>query len=146
MDRPSVNLWDQALKQLSDVDKRYVGVDQADKRAVLEELLKVVTEKKRICDQKQLKYTKANGQVVEVRKVLDNVVDFVKRFRDVGDAAVQYDPVHAALPWAGVRLLLQVRCLLVLFTDTTHLHIFRLQLVTARCTASWLKGFSWCLC
>ena len=23
--------------------------------------------------------------------------------------AVQYDPVHASLPWAGVRLLLEVR-------------------------------------
>ncbi|GLA12779.1 hypothetical protein AnigIFM62618_008735 [Aspergillus niger] len=27
---------------------------------------------------------------------------------EVADAAVQYDPVHAALPWAGVRFLLQL--------------------------------------
>jgi len=35
-------------------------------------------------------------------------VEWVKKFRDVGDVVVQYDPTHAALPWAGVRLLLQV--------------------------------------
>ena len=27
----------------------------------------------------------------------------------MGDIAVQYDPAHASLPWAGVRLLLEVR-------------------------------------
>ena len=29
----------------------------------------------------------------------------------VGDMAVQYDPVHAALPWALIRFLLKV-CIL----------------------------------
>jgi hypothetical protein len=33
---------------------------------------------------------------------------WVSKFKAVGDMAVQYDPAHAALPWAGVRVLLQV--------------------------------------
>jgi hypothetical protein len=33
---------------------------------------------------------------------------WVIKFREVGDMAAQYDPAHAALPWAGVRVLLQV--------------------------------------
>lgn len=33
-------------------------------------------------------------------------------------SAVQYDPIHAALPWAGIRFLLQV-CH-VQFGETTH--------------------------
>ena len=37
------------------------------------------------------------------------VIRWIDLFKQVGDAAVQYDPVHAALPWAGVRFLLQVR-------------------------------------
>lgn len=37
------------------------------------------------------------------------IVKLVDLFQQVGDPAVQYDPVHAALPWAGVRCLLQVR-------------------------------------
>jgi hypothetical protein len=36
------------------------------------------------------------------------VVKWIDLFKQVGDAAVQYAPVHAALPWAGVRFLLQV--------------------------------------
>jgi hypothetical protein len=37
-------------------------------------------------------------------------------FKQVGDVAVQYDPAHAALPWAGIRFLLQV-CKIVLFRE-----------------------------
>jgi len=105
-----VNLWAQALGRLSDADKLHVDVHQQDKRTLLEDMLNVVEEKKRICDEKRWKYTTSSGQIVEVRKVLENVVSVVKQFRDVGDVVVQYDTAHAALPWAGVRLLLQVCC------------------------------------
>ena len=43
-----------------------------------------------------------------VRDSLERVVKWVAKFKEVGDIAVQYDPSHASLPWAGVRLLLQV--------------------------------------
>ena len=36
------------------------------------------------------------------------VIRWINLFKQVGDAAVQYDPVHASLPCAGVRFLLQV--------------------------------------
>lgn len=32
----------------------------------------------------------------------------MEKFKGVGDVAVQYDPGHAALPWAAIRFLLQV--------------------------------------
>lgn len=31
----------------------------------------------------------------------------MNKFKDVGDAIMQYDPGHAALPWAGIRMILQ---------------------------------------
>lgn len=34
---------------------------------------------------------------------------WVNKFKEVVDVAIQYDPVHAALPWAAVRFLLQVK-------------------------------------
>jgi hypothetical protein len=40
---------------------------------------------------------------------LAKVAKWADRFKEIGDIAVQYDPAHAALPWAGVRFLLQVR-------------------------------------
>ena len=59
---------------------------------MLDELLQDVVEKKRMCEAKQWKYTKRNGEVVFIRESLDQVVEWAKRFREVGDAAAQYDP------------------------------------------------------
>ncbi len=33
---------------------------------------------------------------------------WLDKFKQVGDVAVNFDPQHAALPWAGIRLLLEV--------------------------------------
>ena len=33
---------------------------------------------------------------------------WIRKFVEVGDIAIQYDPGHAALPWAAIRFLLQV--------------------------------------
>jgi hypothetical protein len=43
-----------------------------------------------------------------LRDVAEKIVFWLDKFKEVGDVAVNFDPVHAALPWAGVRLLLQV--------------------------------------
>ena len=43
-----------------------------------------------------------------LRDVCEKTVKWIRLFVQVGDAAVQYDPTHAALPWAGVRFLLQI--------------------------------------
>jgi hypothetical protein len=40
--------------------------------------------------------------------LFSKLVKWIDLFKQVGDVAVQYDPVHAVLPWAGVRFLLQV--------------------------------------
>jgi hypothetical protein len=58
--------------------------------------------------QKRWKYTKRNGEVVILRDVFEDIMKWVSKFKAVGDMAVQYGPAHAALPWAGVRLLLQL--------------------------------------
>lgn len=58
--------------------------------------------------QKRWKYTKRNGEVVIPRDVFEEIMKWVSKFNAVGDMAVQYDPAHAALPWAGVGLLLEV--------------------------------------
>lgn len=42
--------------------------------------------------------------------VADRVCGWLDKFKQIGDIAVQVDPLHAGLPWTGVRLILQVRC------------------------------------
>lgn len=45
---------------------------------------------------------------ISIRQHLDNVVSWVQKFIAIGDIIVNYDPGHAALPWAALRFILQV--------------------------------------
>lgn len=63
-------------------------------------------------------FTNKEGKEVRVRDVVDKVSGWVDQFIRIGNAAVQYDPAHAALPWAEVRLLLQVPINLLLSMST----------------------------
>lgn len=51
------------------------------------------------------------GKTIIIRDLLGKITKWLYIFAKVGDAAIQYDPTHAALPWAGVRLLLQASLL-----------------------------------
>ena len=52
--------------------------------------------------------SKKNGEEVVLRDVGTKILHWVDRFKQIGDIIVQYDPAHAALPWAGFRFVLQV--------------------------------------
>jgi hypothetical protein len=58
------------------------------------------------CRERGLKF-KFGGKTFVVRDLADKILSWVEKFKEIGDIAVQYDPGHAALPWAGVRLILQ---------------------------------------
>lgn len=61
------------------------------------------------------------GKKIIIRDLLSKTTKWLNIFVKVGDAAVQYDPVHAALPWAGVKFLLQVNELVRQWSeDITH--------------------------
>lgn len=67
--------------------------------------LKVDVEKQReICKARRWKI----GRVV-LRDVLGKILIWVEKLIKIGDMVVQYDPGHAALPWACMRLILQVK-------------------------------------
>ena len=46
---------------------------------------------------------------MRLRDEADAVILWLDRLKKVGDIAVNVDPMHAGLPWAGIRLLLGVR-------------------------------------
>ena len=58
--------------------------------------------------QKRWNFKKSSGESLVVRDLVDKIAVWVGKFIQVGDAAVQYDPTHAALPWAAITLLLQI--------------------------------------
>ena len=46
--------------------------------------------------------------MIIIRDLLEKVSFWVSKFKEAVDVAVQFDPLHASLPWAAVRSLLQV--------------------------------------
>lgn len=104
-----MSLWDQAVAALKDKDKQNIDFQRTDKYAILADILEEVQKKKQACIERRLKYKRKNGEFVVLYDVYEKMVKWVTKFKEVGDIAMQYDPGHAALPWAAVRFFLQVR-------------------------------------
>ena len=102
------DLWDKAVEALKEKDKENVDFQRGDKRAILIDVLGEVERKKRMCISRRLKYKRSNGESVHLYDVFEKMVKWVNKFKEVGDTIVQYDPGHAALPWAVIKFLLQV--------------------------------------
>ena len=60
-------------------------------------------------------HVKLGHRDLDLRHVIDGIVSWVKKFIAIGDIAVQYDPAHAALPWAALRFVLQVQKSILLY-------------------------------
>lgn len=110
---PSRDLWAEALQKLDIRDREAVEnlrPTQSNQRPLsetMDELLGITKRLKTRCDEKTFKFL-FRGQNIIVRDVIGKIIVWLNKFKEVGDIAVNFDPVHAALPWAGVRLLLQV--------------------------------------
>ncbi|KAL9581026.1 MAG: hypothetical protein Q9212_004143 [Teloschistes hypoglaucus] len=102
------SLWDRAVASLSSEDQQAIDFSRADKPAILSDVLEAAEEKKQLCMQKRWKYKKNNGEVVIVRDLCEKLIKWINKFKEIGDVAIQYDPAHAALPWAAVRFFLQL--------------------------------------
>ncbi|KAI8714909.1 NACHT domain-containing protein [Fusarium sp. LHS14.1] len=100
------DLWSAAIRTLGHELTSQIDFAQSSKKKTLDELLAVTDqERKRLVD-KSWSFKRKDGEVVFVRDLLAKAAKWVNHFKAVGDTVVQYDPVHAALPWAGVRFLL----------------------------------------
>jgi hypothetical protein len=104
----SNDLWADAAAKLSDDDKLHINFNRPDKLNILAELHADAERSKQRSVESRWKYTRRSGETVIIRDVFDKIVHWVDIFKQVGDTAVQYDPAHAALPWAGIRFLLQI--------------------------------------
>lgn len=104
----SENLWQKVFDTLDEDTKNYLDYQNAVKRDVLAALLRTAQEKKSLCLRKRWKFKKSNGQEVVLRDVVEKIIIWLDKFKAVGDMAMQYDPAHASLAWAGVRFLLRV--------------------------------------
>lgn len=74
-----------------------LSVANHEKLQVLDQVLDEARSARNICLQEQWKF----------RPVADKPLGWVEKFIAIGNVVVSYDPTHAALPWAGVRFLVQ---------------------------------------
>ena len=100
-------LWARALERLSKKDKKTLESNKTGSHVDIEELLGEVHEKREMCLENQWEF-KFRGRTVNLRYQADKILSWLAKFKEVGDIAIQQDPSHAALPWAGIRFLLQV--------------------------------------
>lgn len=108
------SLWGDAFEALEKSDKvRFQSIhpsldDQKPWVDRITDLIDKAREKQLECDRKFWKFNLAGKEII-LRDIAEKVIDFLQKFKAVGDVAIQFDPAHAALPWAGVRFLLEVQ-------------------------------------
>lgn len=112
----SRDFLDAALRLLSDGNRKtlqpYILSANGEINKALESSLTAAKQMQGEWAAKRWTFTFA-GRTVTLKEEADKIVRWLDRFKAVGDVAVSADPIHAGLPWAFVRLLLQVRsCLL----------------------------------
>jgi len=100
-----------ALSRLSLEDRKVLedhsGMGQVDGGAALHAVMAAATKKREEWENNRWTFT-IGRYIVAPRYELDKVIGVLDRIKAIGDAAASLDPVHAGLPWAGVRLLLEV--------------------------------------
>ncbi|KAI9655980.1 MAG: hypothetical protein M1821_005041 [Bathelium mastoideum] len=108
LQRQSRSLWLKALESLKGDLKAEFAFENIAHVDVPTVLLTLVQDKKQICLKKRWKFKRSNGEEIVLRDVLEKIAFWLEKFKAIGDIVVQYDPAHSALPWAGVRFILQV--------------------------------------
>ncbi len=106
------DLWASALATLNVEDRQRIAFEGQDKLDVLTDLQTQSNAAKDKALENRWRFRRpgrgGKDETVVLRDLFSKIVVWVDRFKQVGDIAVQYDPAHAALPWAGVRFLLIV--------------------------------------
>jgi hypothetical protein len=109
----SPDFWEQAAKELDPEDRKrielFVDPQRNGNVNLLKEVLKATEEKKEQCIKKQWLFTTKSGKVIKMRDLCDKILGWTQKFEQVGDFLVSMDVSgHAALPWAGVKFVLEV--------------------------------------
>ncbi|KAH7166090.1 hypothetical protein EDB81DRAFT_273791 [Dactylonectria macrodidyma] len=105
----SDDLWHEAILSLgNDLNslKSDPSLYQENKQKILDHLLKQIEASRHCLDEKSWPFKWKNRDKVTARDVLRKVAKWANHFQKVVDVAVSFDPVHAGLPWTGIRLLM----------------------------------------
>ncbi|KAJ5395554.1 uncharacterized protein N7487_009857 [Penicillium crustosum] len=103
-------LWAEAYSRLSNKEQEVIArsltADRGDIVLIPEILLRDVRVKREICDKKSWTF-RCGDRTVQLRDTAGKVLDWLDKFKAAGDIASNVDPLHAGVPWAGIRFLIQ---------------------------------------
>ncbi|KAF3915464.1 hypothetical protein ABW21_db0201142 [Orbilia brochopaga] len=128
------SLWDAALLKLPQEDRDKLQSQGDNHLNILNAVLTATEDAKAVARDGAWKI-KWRGEDIVIRDVTEKIIVWIKKFKEVGDTIVQYDPGHAALPWAGVRFLLQVTIQDVENRANVLIGIEKVSKIISRCSA-----------
>ncbi|KAI4122117.1 MAG: hypothetical protein LQ338_005993 [Usnochroma carphineum] len=105
-DGADTDLWSNALKNLTRTEQDCIK-SHLHESSEPEKLLLVSQAKRDETWKNRLSVKRRNGEKLFIYDIFGKIAKWIEKFVSIGDVAVQYDPAHAALPWAAVRFVLQ---------------------------------------
>ena len=104
--------WNDVLQLLGpqhrSIVREYTCGGVHDVASTLDDVYAAAADKRRQCEAKRWTYT-FRGKTIRLGDAVTSIASFLDRLTGIGDVAANADPIHAGLPWAGIRLILQVR-------------------------------------
>ncbi|EEU42897.1 uncharacterized protein NECHADRAFT_84227 [Fusarium vanettenii 77-13-4] len=105
------NLWDEARGRLSEEDKAWINGNSQQfldsSGPGVRGIIDLVDQKRRQCEARRWTNVDVFDTTINLSDLASNAITWLNKFKEVGDTIVQYDPGHAALPWAATRFILQ---------------------------------------
>lgn len=105
------NLWDEAMGRLSEEDKAWINGNTQQfldsSGPGVRGIIDLVDQKRQECEAKRWISVRVFSTTINLSDLASNAITWLNKFKEVGDTIVQYDPGHAALPWAATRFILQ---------------------------------------
>jgi hypothetical protein len=98
-------LWSKALESLEPADHQAIRATSTstDRLQVLQEVLTWSRTCQQTSLQKRWVWKNRKGEVIIVCDLFAKMITWIEKVKSIGDTIVQYDPGHAALPWAAAR-------------------------------------------
>lgn len=102
---------DEALSALGEKEREIIqdslGQGSQDIRVVVQQSYDAAQSHKHQCENKRWRWS-FRGQDVILREKAEKVIIWLDRFKSVGDVVANIAPLHVGLPWAGIRVILEV--------------------------------------
>ncbi|KAH0420269.1 hypothetical protein CcaCcLH18_14102 [Colletotrichum camelliae] len=101
-------LPDDVQEWLSGFDAAAGGQPSPTNAQFIDGLISQAEEKQEELEKNRHKWSvKAGKHKLELRPLFDSMIKWLDKFKSIGDLVSSFDPVHAALPWAAFRFVLQ---------------------------------------